>query len=90
MSSIRSVPVKLPHIRLPEADWADSFEIDINDRRPTAIEAAHLSMGRMPAWVLRLTALRNFLGRFVGLKTGAEPALAVSYTHLTLPTNREV
>jgi hypothetical protein len=76
MSSIRSVPVKLPHIRLPEADWADSFEIDINDRRPTAIEAAHLSMGRMPAWVLRLTALRNFLGRFVGLKTGAEPALA--------------
>lgn len=74
MSSIRSVAVKLPHIRLPEADWADCFEIDIDDRHLTAIEAAHLSMGRMPDWVRRLMALRNFLGRFVGLKTGAEPA----------------
>ena len=74
MSSIRSVAVKLPHARLPEADWADCFEIDISDRRLTAMEAARLSMGRMPDWVRRLMALRNFFGRFVGLKTGSEPA----------------
>jgi hypothetical protein len=74
MSSIRSVAVKLPHTRLPDADWADCFEVDINDRRLTAMEAARLSIGRMPGWVRRLMALRNFLGRFVGLKTGSEPA----------------
>ena len=74
MSSIRSIAVKLPHIRLPDADWADCFEIDINNRRLTAIEAARLSMGRMPDWVRRLVALRNFLGHFVGLKAGSESA----------------
>jgi hypothetical protein len=56
MSSARSIAVKLPHIRLPDADWAD------------------LSMGRMPDWVRRLVALRNFLGHFVGLKAGSESA----------------
>jgi Protein of unknown function (DUF2867) len=74
MSSARSIAVKLPHIRLPDADWADCFEIDINNRRLTAIEAARLSMGRMPDWVRRLVALRNFLGHFVGLKAGSESA----------------
>ena len=62
MSSARSIAVKLPHARLPDADWADCFEIDINNRRLTAIEAARLSMGRMPDWVRRLVGLRNFLG----------------------------
>lgn len=74
MSSARSVAVKLPHVRLPDADWADCFEIDIDNRRLTAIEAARLSMGRMPDWVRRLVALRNFLGSFVGLKAGWESA----------------
>ena len=41
MSSTRSIAVKLPHIRLPDADWADCFEIDIDNRHLTAIEAAH-------------------------------------------------
>ena len=72
MSSIRTVAVKLPHAGLPHADWADCFEMDIPDRRLTAIEAAHLSIGRMPAWVRRLMAVRNGLGRLVGLKTGAD------------------
>lgn len=72
MSSIRSVAVTLPHVVLSAADWADSFEIDIADRRLTAIEAAQLTLGRMPGWVRRLMTLRNMLGRLVGLKTGAE------------------
>ena len=75
MSSIRRTAVKLPHVALPDADWADCFEMDIPDRRLTAIEAAHLSLGRMPGWVRRLMALRNGLGRLFGLKTGAEPPL---------------
>jgi hypothetical protein len=74
MSSIRSIAVKLPHARLPGADWADCFEIDIDNRRLTAIEAARRSIGRMPDWVRRLVTLRNFLGYFVGLKAGSESA----------------
>jgi hypothetical protein len=74
MSSIRTVAVKLPHASLPGADWADCFEIEIPGRRLTAVEAARLSVGNMPGWVRRLTALRNFFGVLVGLKTGMEPS----------------
>ena len=73
MPLARAVTVKLPHPALPDADWADCFEIDILDRRLTAFDAARLSVGRMPGWVRRLMALRNSLGRLVGLKTGGEP-----------------
>jgi hypothetical protein len=74
MSSTRSVAVKLPHILLPDADWADCFEIDATNRRLTAVEAARLSIGRMPDWVRGLVGLRNVLGRIVGLKAGSESA----------------
>jgi hypothetical protein len=74
MSSIRAVAVRLPHVALPGANWADCFEMDVPNRRITAIEAARLSLGRMPRWVHRLMAFRNALGRLVGLKTGAEPS----------------
>lgn len=76
MSSPREVSVCLPSLILPGADWADAFEIDLHDRRVTAIEAAHLTLGRMPAWVRGLMTVRNALGRIVGLKTGSEPLAA--------------
>ena len=73
MSSPREVPVRLPSPILPGADWADAFEIVLQDRRLTAIDAARVTLGRMPGWVRRLMAIRNALGRLVGLKTGSEP-----------------
>ena len=73
MSATREVAVRLPSPALPGADWADAFEIDVHDRRLTAINAARLTLGRMPDWVRRLMTVRNALGRIVGLKTGAEP-----------------
>jgi hypothetical protein len=73
MSATREVPVRLPSSILPGADWADAFEIDLQDRRLTAIDAARGTLGRMPGWVRRLLAIRNALGRLVGLKTGSEP-----------------
>lgn len=76
MSATRKVAVRLPSSVLPGADWADAFEIDLPDRRLTAIEAARLTLGRMPGWVRRLMAVRNALGRIVGLKTGSEPSAA--------------
>jgi hypothetical protein len=74
MPSIRAVAVKLPHAGLTGANWADCFETEIRDRRLTAIEAARLTLGRMPPWARQLMALRNALGRLVGLKTGSEPS----------------
>lgn len=73
MSSVRAVTVALPHPDLPDADWADCFETELAGQRLTALEAARLTLGRMPQWVRRLMALRNALGRLVGLKTGSEP-----------------
>lgn len=73
MPPTRAVPVRLPDPHLPYADWADAFEIDIPDRRLTALEAARLSIGRVPAWAKRLMSIRNGLAGLVGLKTGAEP-----------------
>lgn len=73
MSRTRKVPPRLPHPALSDADWADAFEIDIADRRLTALEAARMTLGRMPEWVRGLMAIRNGLGRIVGLKTGSEP-----------------
>ena len=73
MSQTRAVPVRLPDSILPDADWADAYEIVLPDRRLTAIEATRLTLGRMPGWARRLLTVRNMLGRLVGLKTGSEP-----------------
>ena len=73
MSQTPAVPVRLPDSILPDADWADAYEIVLPARRLTAIEATRLTLGRMPGWARQLLAVRNILGRLVGLKTGSEP-----------------
>ena len=74
MPSTRAIPVRLPDSHLPHANWADAFEIDIPDKRLTALEAARLSLGRIPPWAKRLMAIRNAFAGLVGLKTGSEPS----------------
>lgn len=73
MSQTRAIPVRLPDPILPGADWADAYEIVLPARSLTAIDAARLTLGRMPGWARRLMGVRNALGRLVGLKTGSEP-----------------
>jgi hypothetical protein len=73
MSRTRKVSARLPDPALPGADWADAFEIVLQDRGLTAIDAARRTLGRMPEWVRGLMVLRNALGGIVGLKTGSEP-----------------
>lgn len=73
MPSTRAISVRLPDSHLPHADWADAFEIDIPDKCLTALDAARLSLGRIPAWAKRLMIVRNGLAVLVGLKTGSEP-----------------
>jgi hypothetical protein len=76
MPEIRAIATVLPDARLPGADWADCFEIHLPRKSLTAIDAARLTLGRMPFWVLLLMRIRNILATVVGLKKGADGTVA--------------
>jgi len=65
------VSAVLPDDRLPRADWADRYEIDVPGGCLTPIQAAGRTLGHAPSWVRRLLALRNRIVSLFGLK-GAE------------------
>ncbi|MDK1377180.1 MULTISPECIES: DUF2867 domain-containing protein [unclassified Sinorhizobium] len=70
----RSVAAPLPNAILPEADWADRYELLILNERLTAGEAAQRMLGQLPAWVRALLVLRNRIVSPFGLKTDAPDA----------------
>lgn len=59
---------RLPHPALPEADWADRFELAVPNRNLTAIEAARLMLGHFPPWVQMLMTIRDAVVAPFGLK----------------------
>jgi hypothetical protein len=73
------VPPHLPDAALPDADWADAFEIQ-TDRELADLKAvADCMVGAMPFWAGPLLWLRNILVAPFGLKPadpGAIPATA--------------
>ena len=52
---------------LPAADWADAYGVTTTGTM-TAREAMDRMLERTPGWINHLLALRNGLGRLVGLK----------------------
>lgn len=70
----REIPVTLPHSALPDADWADCFEVLGGEPGLTAEAAARRAFTRMPGWVGGLMALRNLLVKPFGLKGDPEAA----------------
>ena len=59
---------------LSGAQFADAFQIAIDDRDLDARRAAERMMARQPRWAEALLSLRNFLVAPFGLKTsGATP-----------------
>ena len=59
---------------LAGAQFADAFQIEIDDRNLDARCAAERMMARQPRWAEALLALRNFLVAPLGLKaSGATP-----------------
>lgn len=69
------VPVSLPHPALPDADWADCYELRVQGSALTATSAAEQTLGDFPAWVRALMWLRNAVVRPFGLKgSGYQPA----------------
>lgn len=63
---VAAVRLSLPHPALPSADWGDAF--DTATDAPTARTALERMMNQGGGWPARLLAVRNMLGRLVGLK----------------------
>jgi hypothetical protein len=61
----------LPHPALPEADWADCYQLRVNDPDLTAIDAARLMLGHFPPWVRMLMTIRNKVVVPLGIKSSA-------------------
>lgn len=66
--SVREVMPALPHAALPEADWADCFEMLVSGPPLSAETVARQAFERMPSWVDGLMRIRNILVRPFGLK----------------------
>jgi hypothetical protein len=61
---------RLPHPALPQADWADCYQLSVPAASLTAIEAARLMLGYTPFWISSLMRLRNLIvGPLLGLRT---------------------
>jgi hypothetical protein len=62
---------RLPHPALPGADWADCYQLRVNDRNLTALEASRLMFGHFPPWVRMLMTVRNAVVAPFGVKSSA-------------------
>lgn len=60
---------RLPDAALPDADWADAFEIITSRPFTDMREIAHATVGSMPPWSRGLLKIRNAVVRPFGLKT---------------------
>lgn len=65
------VPVTLPHVALPLADWADCYRLRVAGHGLTAEAAARQALSSFPWWADMLMGIRN---RVVGL-FGLKPAV---------------
>ncbi|WP_417844924.1 DUF2867 domain-containing protein [Thalassospira sp.] len=72
MSNAAAVPVSLPHISFPTADWADAFTITTSEHGITPENAAQKIMMSRPDWIIHLMRLRDLLVSPLGLKSGAD------------------
>lgn len=59
----------MPDAALPDADWADAFEITTCRHFADMREVAQATVGSMPPWSRGLLKLRNIIVRPFGLKT---------------------
>ena len=65
---LREVPVALPHLVLPDANWADAFEVQTSKSFASMRALASQTIGSMPGWARVLLKLRNILVVPFGLK----------------------
>jgi hypothetical protein len=59
----------MPHPALPDADWADCYELQVQESDITAVVAARTMFGKFPFWVRSLLRLRDTVVGVFGLKS---------------------
>ncbi|MFT4183791.1 MAG: DUF2867 domain-containing protein [Rhizobium sp.] len=64
---------QMPHSALPDADWADCYELQVPASDVTAMTAARAMLGHFPFWVRSLLRLRNALTAVFGLRSTEYP-----------------
>jgi len=65
----KKVNPRLPHPAMPQADWADCYQISVPTRGLIAMDAAREVLSYSPVWVRLLMAIRNVVVGPFGLKT---------------------
>ena len=72
--SARPLMVKplMPHPALPDADWADCYELKIPNSDLTAIAAARTMLSRFPFWVRLLIRVRDAVTGLFGLRSSSD------------------
>ncbi|GES53317.1 hypothetical protein Rhsp01_58910 [Rhizobium sp. NBRC 114257] len=62
----------MPHPALPDADWADCYELSIPNSDLTAIAAARAMLSRFPLWARLLIRVRDAITSLFGLKSSSD------------------
>ncbi|MGY5809768.1 DUF2867 domain-containing protein [Rhizobium sp. LEGMi198b] len=74
------VKPNMPHPALPGADWADCYELQVQESDFTAVAAARTMFGKFPFWVRSLLKLRDTVVSVFGLKSTGHHSLNTSET----------
>jgi len=75
-SDVKEVSVLLPHPALPGGDWADAYQVVVEQPFKSAREAGDAIVAAFPSWTRSALALRQILVTPFGLKGPADEALA--------------
>ena len=77
-----AVQPHLPSTALPNADWADAYEIETQREFPDMKSAALCIVGGMPRWAKPLLWLRNVIVAPFGLKPGDQRIVQADVEHV--------
>ncbi|MEO1749157.1 MAG: DUF2867 domain-containing protein [Pseudomonadota bacterium] len=73
---VKEISVPLPHPALPGSDWADAYQIVVEQTYASAREAGDAIIASFPSWTSSALALRQVLVTPFGLKGPADEARA--------------
>jgi Protein of unknown function (DUF2867) len=81
----RAVEIDLDNSVLPDANFADCFQLELTGQNLNAEGATRRVMGRNPAWIAKLMKLRNALVAPLGLKAAPDEQLGLDNSIGTFP-----
>lgn len=81
----RSIAVDMQSPVLPNANFADCYQLELTGLNLDAESATRRVMGRNPAWIARLMRLRNLIVSPLGLKAAPDKRLGADRSIGTFP-----